>query len=149
MTAGLPLAQKVLALIREDFKEGSATDTHETLLEELNSLKTEKISAYDQLLRQHLELPEADRTKPRLVAERAAAIAEIVEVQRSIRAVQKNPVIDLLDALEKALDKLGAIQRFGDSPKSFAEFASAVSEFSQKSVLMINAIRDLREATRD
>lgn len=143
---GIPEAQKIIEVLKEEFSPSSPTNINKTLLDELNMLLTERINLYDLLLRSERGLSKEEKKQQNRIKGRMAAIQEIIKTQEAIDALNTLSLSQTVEALSETLDKLKKVVNSNQDPKEFSAFVAQLAEFSERSVELLKAVRTVREA---
>ncbi len=146
ITDGYPPAKKIIELLKKDFAPNSPTDIQDTLRDELKQTVTEKITLYDLLLKSQEKLSANDKKKPELISARLKAIDEIIIAQNALDALNSQLVMDTLDDLTITLDQLKDVVDTNNNPASFSVFVSKLTNFSNTSVLLLEAANAVKTA---
>lgn len=144
---GLPAARRILNELQDDLALNSSTNLVGTLREELVTLKTERISALDQLL---VEQDKEPGMKSSAIAAqaRAAYVAEIVRCNEAIEALDTSSLAGAVAELDGTLEKLAATLNDHFSPRSFAAFVTQLAVFSERAIMLIEAANEVNAAIK-
>lgn len=146
VTDGVPQAKLIVGLLKKDFTPKSPTDIQDTLRDELEQTRSEKIEAYDNMLKLQEKLRDDAKKNPDLINKRFKAIGEIIAAQNAINALNSQVVTDTLDGLDRTLDNLKSVVDNNNDPRSLAIFAAELSNFSKSSVALLEAANDVKRA---
>lgn len=136
VTDGVPQAKLIVSLLKRDFAPKSPTDIQDTLRDELKQTVTEKIEAYDNMLKLQEKLSNDAKKNPDLINKRFKAIEEIIAAQTALNALNSQVVADTLDGLDRTLDNLKSVVENNNNPRSLAIFAAELSSFSKSSIAL-------------
>lgn len=145
---GVPQAKLIVSLLKRDFTPNSPTDIQDALRDELQLTVTEKIAAYNNLLKTQEQLSSDEKKNPELVNKRFKAIQEIIAAQVTLNSLNSQAVADTLDGLDKTLDNLKNVVESNNNPRSLAVFAAELNNFSKSSVALLEAANGIRRAGR-
>lgn len=143
---GIPPSQAILKEIKNDFSPGSPTNITTAFVKELQLKKDESIDSYNLILKNELNLTKAEKLEQKRIAARYAAILDIIAAEEALSAVHGREVINALEALERALDKLEAAAASGFESGDLARAAQEIQEFSRRAWELTLAIRSVHEA---
>ncbi len=146
VTDGVPQAKLIVGLLKRDFAPKSTTDIQDTLRDELKQTVTEKIGAYDNLLKLQENLSDDEKKNSDLTNKRFKAIEEIIAAQTALNALNSQVVADTLDGLDRTLDNLKSVIENNNDPRSLAIFAAELSNFSKSSVALLEAANGVKRA---
>ena len=143
---GIPQAQLILDMLKNDFHADSQTNVQNALLEELKQQRTEQIDLYDTLLISELKLSAEEKARPGRISARLKAINNIIASQEALNALETQPVSQALDDLSAALENLRQVVNADGDPKTFSKFAAQLTTFSDRSVQLLEAVRAVQRA---
>jgi len=143
---GVPQAKKIVELLKKDFTPKAPTNIQDTLRDELQQTVTEKIAAYDNMLKLQRRLSDDAKKNPDLTNKRFKAIEQIIAAQTALNALNSQIVADTLDDLDRTLDNLKGVVENNNDPHSLAIFAAELSNFSKSSVALLEAANGVKRA---
>ena len=143
---GIPKAKEIVELLKKDFTLKSPIDIQDALIDELKQTVTEKIGLYDEMLTYQKGLSKEEKKNPELISKRLKAIEEIIIAQDALNALNSQSVIDTLSDLEITLDQLKDLVNSNNNPANFSVFVSKLTNFSNSSVLLLEAANAVKKA---
>lgn len=143
---GIPEAQSIIEVLKEEFSPSSPTNINKTLLDELKMQVVERINLYNLLLKSELSLSEEEKKQQKRINARMVAIQEIINAQEAVDALNTLSLSQTVEALSETLDKLKKVVNSNQDPKEFSVFVAQLAEFSARSVELLEAVRTVREA---
>ncbi len=146
--AGVPAAKQVLALLKLDFKPGSPRNLGQLKKEELKTLKSEQLRAYDLMLESEGSLTATEKMSTSRTQARYVAIQKIIDTQQLIDLAADDQVYLTLVSLDESLDAL--IAATGKGPANAETLRALVDQlatFSVNAVRLLNSVTAFRSAT--
>jgi hypothetical protein len=147
VTKGIPEAQAIIEILKEDFSPQSPTNINKILLQEQAQYVTYKIAQYNLILESQRGLSDRERKKPELQKARLAAIEEIIKAREALDSLNAFALIETLNALSQTLDNLKEVVNSNRNPKTFADFSRQLTEFTTRSIELLNAVNNIQRAS--
>lgn len=143
---GIPEAQKIIEILKEEFSPSSPTNTNEALLDELKMQVTERINLYNLLLKSELNLSEIKKKEQKRISGRMKSIQNIIDAQEAVDALNTLSLSQTLNSLSETLDKLKKVVISNQDPRDFSIFVAQLTDFSARSVELLDAVRTVQKA---
>lgn len=143
---GIPAAQTIIELLKEDFRPGGRININEALIQQLDMVRFEKVTRLHDLLLKEQSLSEEEKKQPKRIDARMALALEIVNAYQARKMLKTTSMVETLDALSRTLDNLKKVVVSNTNPKEFAIFSKQLTEFTAKSVELLKAVDALQEA---
>jgi hypothetical protein len=144
---GIPAAKAALALLKRDFKPGSATNIDAVKIEELRTLKAQQIAAYDRLLADEAPLPAAERGSSARVEARYSLLRRIIATQQVIDGTANDGVYQTLVSLEESLDALLAASKGDLGADALPALVERLAVFAGNATALMGAVRNIKVAS--
>ena len=149
VTKGIPEAQTIIEILKEDFSPQSSTNINKIFLQDQAQYVSYKIAQYNFILESERGLSDRERRKPELQQARRAAIEEIVKAREALDSLNAFALIETLNALSQTLDNLKEVVNSNRNPKTFADFSRQLTEFTTRSIELLNAVNNIQRASRN
>jgi hypothetical protein len=149
VTKGIPEAQAIIDILKEDFSPQSQTNINKIFLEDQAQYVTYKIAQYDSILESQRGLSDREKRKPELQEARLATIEEIIKAREALDSLNAFALIETLNALSQTLDNLKEVVNSNRNPKTFADFSRQLTEFTTRSIELLNAVNSIQRASRN